>query len=120
MNSNYFCFSDDKMSEKTILKEMPEMTMVKKMSQMMKEVPEMTIMEKMSEMAMMKEMSEMTSTMKKTDEMSTAKSENIPDWLEAYNNRAETTKKPIDWYVCTVGVSQNFKIKAHNEPEWEI
>ena len=98
MNSNNFCFSDDKMSEMTILKEMPEMTMVKKMSQMMKEVPEMTIMEKMSEMAMMKEMSEMTSTMKKTDEMSTAKSENIPDWLEAFNNRAETTKKPIDWY----------------------
>merc|ERR1711935_670251 len=36
--------------------------------------------DKMSEMTMMKEISEMTSTMKKTDEMSTAKSENIPDW----------------------------------------
>jgi len=111
---------DDKMSEMTIMKEMPEMTMVKKMSQMMKEVPEMTIMEKMSEMAIMKEMSEMTSTIKKPDEMSTAKSENIPDWLEAYNNRAETTKKPIDWFASwspSTTTDNPFKYKINSGKE---
>merc|ERR1711971_1354315 len=104
------------MPEMTILKEMPEMTMVKKMTQMMKEVPEMTI---------MKEMSEMTTTLKQTDEMSTAKSENIPDWLEAYNNRAETTKKPIDWFASwspstTTDNPCKYKINSGKETSFPV
>jgi len=53
----------------------------------------------MDKMTMMNEMDKMTMMKEDMDEMTTTKkTEDLPDWLEAFNNQ-ETTKKPIDWFA---------------------
>ena len=45
------------------------------------------------------EMDKMTMMKEDMDEMTTIKkTEDLPDWLEAFNTK-ETTKKPIDWFA---------------------
>ena len=53
----------------------------------------------MDKITMMNEMDKMTMMKEDMDEMTTTKkTEDLPDWLEAFNNQ-ETTKKPIDWFA---------------------
>merc|ERR1712018_297238 len=68
------------------------------------------------------EMDKMTMMKEDLDEMTTTKkTEDLPDWLEAFNNPTiSTTKKPIDWFASwspSTTTDNPFKYKLNSGKE---